>query len=127
MSKLDVEDLEYTPRSKERRMNPDFQPSNDVNKLEEDKLDEDKLMFISPLKAPKKPAFINPDVDSTETEDNVLKASNGKAEAGKNKAAKQPFQEMVKEKKVTTATNNKQTIIKPAGNTRVHQFLTSDD
>ena len=101
-----VEELEYcTPKSKKGKMDSEYHTD-----LEED---EDKLVFVSPLKACKKPApVVDSDGKVTGTDDGGLEAKrkgNQKMDTGK-----QAFCDMVQEKRamttVTTA-NNKRALI----------------
>lgn len=113
-----VEELEYcTPKPNNEKTGSEYHPASD---LEED---EDESTFVSPLKAHKKPAPVA-DSDSeleltgTASDDNGLEAK-GKGKQ-KTDTGKRAFREMVQEKRaMTTTANNKQALIKPAGNPKV--------
>jgi hypothetical protein len=88
--------------------------------------DEDESVFVSPLKAHKKPAPVA-DSDSkltgTDSDDGGFEAKrkgNKKTDMGK-----RSFREMVQEKRAMTTANNKQALIKHAGNSKV-RLSTSD-
>ena len=84
-------------------------------------------MFVSPLKAHKKPALVaESDGELTGTDDSSLEVKR-KGDKKINKGAdKRAFRVMVQEKQtIKTTANNKRTLIKPAGNLKV-QISTSD-
>ena len=81
--------------------------------------DEDESVFVSPLKARKKPAPVaNFDIELTETDDGGLEAK--RKPEGKKKMDR-AFRAMVQEKRaaMTTTANNK-SIKPPAGHSKVH-------
>jgi hypothetical protein len=86
--------------------------------------DEDESVFVSPLKARKKPAPVaNSDIELTETDDGGLEAK--RKPEGKKKTDR-AFRAMVQEKRaaMTTTANNKPINLKPpAGHSKVHPTI----
>jgi hypothetical protein len=114
-----VEELEdhTTPKPNEERTGSEYYTG-----LEED---EDESVFVSPLKARKKPASVvaNSDIELTGTDDGGLEAK----KKGKKKMNRQ-FRAMVQEKRaaMTTTANNKP-IKPPAGHSKVHPIFVIDE
>lgn len=113
-----AEELEYcTPKPNKKKTDTEYHTD-----LEED---EDESVFVSPLKACKKPApVVDSDSELTGTDDGGLEAKReGKKQMDTGKRA---FREMVQEKRAAkTTANNKRSLIKPAGNSKV-QFSNSN-
>jgi hypothetical protein len=85
--------------------------------------DEDESVFVSPLKARKKPAVAKSDIELTETDDGGLEAK--RKPEGKKKMDR-AFRAMVQEKRaaMTTTANNKPINLKPpAGHSKVHPTI----
>jgi hypothetical protein len=104
-----------TPKSNREKTGSEYHTD-----LEED---EDESVFVSPLKARKKPAPVadsDHDSELTETDDGGLEAK--RKGYKKTDMGKRPFREMVQEKRAMATTgNNKRAlpVIKPAGNLKV--------
>lgn len=114
-----VAELEYSiPKpNKEKTQGSEYHTD-----LEED---EDVSVFVSPLKARKKPAPVaDTDSELTGTDDGGLEAK--RKGSKKTDTSKRAFRDMVQEKRaaiMTTTSNNKRALIKPpAGNSKVPTF-----
>jgi hypothetical protein len=111
----ELEDHTTTPKPNEEKTGSEYHTDLDE--------DEDESVFVSPLKARKKPAPVaNSDIELTGTDDGGLEAKPA-SEKGKKKTNR-AFREMVQEKRaaMTTTANNKRALIKPpasAGHSKV--------